>query len=475
MPKSKIFFYFCISFIIGIFIASFLVINFSFILIGFGALIILAINKRTRLAGGFLFLFLLGTLRCGEAFKVSKENVQKLADGHSHIIRGIVIDEPDDRLAYTNLTVKPDYFDGKILIRTEKYAGYKYGDEIIAEGKIEIAAEDDDFSWKGYLLGRGIYAVMLRSEISIANSNRGNAIYAGILSAKQYIKKKIEQSAPGNGADFLLALILGYKSNISEYWQNIFSKTGTSHIISISGLHISIISGMFMLALLEAGISRKKAFWIIAVFLAAYVILTGMSASAMRAGIMGFIALFAVKVGRLSNPKNILVMAGALMLALNPFLLRYDAGFQLSFLSIIGIFYFWPVLEKRTEKWPNPLKLKSALNLSLSAQIITLPLVIYHFKIISLIAPLANLIIVPLIPLIFLIAAIPLSMIFWHPAYLKILFLPYKELSGFILWALEGFSNVPAINISINRAILISLYGLLFFLSRLALRQNTEK
>lgn len=462
MSKSKIFFFSCLYFIVGIFAASFLTVGFSLVLLGAAAAIILFIDKKTRLAGGFLVLFLLGILRCSSAFRISNNSAQNLADEKMHIIRGVIVEEPDERLTYTNLTVKPEYLDGKILIRTEKYAGYKYGDEIIAEGKIEIAKEDDEFSWRGYLMRYGIQAVMFRPDISLESSGNGSGLYAAILSAKQYLKRKIEQSLAGIRADFLLALILGYKSNISEYWKNIFSATGTSHIISISGLHISIIAGMVMLALLEAGINRKKAFWIVSAFLAGYIILIGMSASALRAGVMGFLALLAVRVGRLSAPRNALAFAGAFMLALNPLLLRYDAGFQLSFLSIIGIFYVWPILENWTEKWPNLFKLKSALNLSLSAQIITLPLVIYHFGIVSLIAPLANLIIVPLIPLILFLLAIPLALIFFSPAVLKILFLPYKELSGFVLGMLEGFNKIPAISISIGPIWIFAIYTLIF-------------
>lgn len=451
MSNSKIFFYFCLSFIIGIAILSFLIIKFWIILLVLAALIILLISKRTRLTGVFLFAILIGILRCGAAFKFGKGDIVYLAGDKSRIVKGIVIEEPDERLNYTNIVLKPDYYGGRILIRTEKYPEYKYGDRIAAEGKIEIPREDDEFSWRGYLLRYGIQAAMFNPEISIQTGESGGGkIYSSILSLKQYLRDRINKAVSGAEADFLSALLLGYKRNLSQFWKDVFSKTGTSHIISISGMHISIISGMLLVFLLGIGFSRRLAFWILSAGILAYAALVGFSASVIRAGIMGFLVLLALRVGRVSSAKNAIAFAAAAMLLANPLLLKYDAGFQLSFMSVIGIFYLWPIIENWTKNFPNPKKIKSVFTLSLAAQIITLPIVVYNFKSVSLIAPIANFFIVPAIPVIMLLASVPLALSFFPAGILRILFLPYKEFSDFVLWILEIFSKVPVWEVSIN-------------------------
>ena len=474
MPKSKIFFYCCLSFVAGIFTASFLLISLRVIIAGVAIAAILMIDKKTLLAGGFLLLFLFGILRCNAGFRIGENSIAGIADGNTHIIKGIVAKEPDERLKYINLTVRPKYLNGLILVRTEKYSGFHYGDEIIIDGKLEIPKEGDDFSWRGYLMRYGIQAVALNPKISLVSLKNGNWAYSFILLIKQYFRKKIKQFVPGAKADFLSALLLGYKGNISQYWKDVFSKTGTSHIISISGLHISIIAGAILFLLLGVGISRNTAFWAVLSGIAGYAVLAGMTASVIRASIMGFLVLLAIKAGRISKPRNALVFAAAVMLIFNPLLLRYDAGFQLSFLSVAGIFYLQPILERWTGKIPNPLKLRSVFNLSLSAQIAALPLVIYYFKLVSLIAPVANLMVVMLIPFIFMIGLVPLALAFLPRMFCSVLFLPYKEVSGFVLRMLEWMAKAPIIKITINAAALSIIYIAMFAVILIANRKGAD-
>ncbi len=101
------------------------------------------------------------------------------------------------------------------------------------------------------------------------------------------------------------------------------------------------------------------------------------------------------------SARNI-VFAAAIMLAANPLLLRYDIGFQLSFLAVLGILYLTPLFEKLLKIIPqeNLLNLRSILAMTFSAQILTLPVLVYNFGYVSKVAPLTNVLIVPLLPLI---------------------------------------------------------------------------
>lgn len=441
--NSKIFFLSLFAFIGGIGISSFLLVE-NWLLAVFtaalaaGMAVLFIAGERFFCSLVFISLFLiLGIMRCSLEFSGYKNGILDLCGGKARQLEGMVVKEPEEKFDCANLTVKVENFKGNLLIKTDLYPEYKYGDKITIKGKLRIPESSDDFSWKEYLFRYDIWAESYYPEIRIISNSQGSKMYGAIISARKYFYRKIRKSISGIESEFLSALILGYKGGISKYWKNVFSKTGTSHIIAISGLHISIISAMMLFALLWIGISRKKAFWIISASLIFYIILIGCSASAVRAGIMGFLVLFAACSGRLSSPRNLLALAAAAMLAANPFLLRYDAGFQLSFLSVAGILYLWPIFERWTEKFPNPFKIKSAFNLSLSAQIATAPLAAYYFKSLSLISPFANLAIVPLIPIIVILSAAPLVLIFLPVNFLRFLFLPAKALINFILSVLK--------------------------------------
>jgi competence protein ComEC len=86
------------------------------------------------------------------------------------------------------------------------------------------------------------------------------------------------------------------------------------------------------------------------------------------------------------------------MLVINPKILFWDVGFQLSFLATVGIVYFVPLLEEAMEKWPNPWELRSIVTVTLAACLVTLPLILFQFGRLSVIAPLANILILPFVP-----------------------------------------------------------------------------
>jgi competence protein ComEC len=138
--------------------------------------------------------------------------------------------------------------------------------------------------------------------------------------------------------------------------------------------------------MLAIGLSRKQAFYLAVLLLVIFIILVGVPASAMRAGLMGFFVLWALKLGRLNKITNAIILAGAIMLLINPKLLRYDIGFQLSFLAILGLIYFYPLINDWMIKIKMP-KLKGGreiFSMTIAAQVFTLPITAYNFSTVSL-------------------------------------------------------------------------------------------
>lgn len=357
---------------------------------------------------------------------------------------GKIIKEPDIKSDSAKLTVLTDKY--KILVTVPNYPEYFYGDVLKIIGKVQFPQEFDTFNYKNYLAKDGIYYVSYYSKIEILQRNRGSKIFSTILNFKNNIVHKIETIMPFPEVSILEGIILGNKQIFSEEIKNNLSITGTSHITAISGMNIVIISEILMFILIAMGLWRKQAFYFILILIFLFIVMVGAPASAVRAGIMGMILLYAQKIGRLSNATRIMIFAGAIMLVFNPFLLRYDIGFQLSFIAVIGLIYIKPIFDALLEKFKKQEQLSALLQIvttTIAAQIAVLPILIYNFGKISFISPVTNILIVPFITLLtiigmFFIGGVMVSMflgrILLWPAYLG---------SAYVLRIIDWFAKIP--------------------------------
>jgi len=169
--------------------------------------------------------------------------------------------------------------------------------------------------------------------------------------------------------------------------------------------------------------------------------------------------LLAQKSGRLRSSDRAVVFAATIMLLINPFLLKSDVGFQLSFIATLSIIYLKPILDDKTNKLPNPYQIKDILTMTLAAQLGTLPILIFHFGRLSLISPLANLLIVPLLPVI-MISGIVLSFtgLIWL-SLAKIIAWPVWFLLTYVVKVVDYLSAVPLAAYEFKSASWIFLIG----------------
>jgi len=169
----------------------------------------------------------------------------------------------------------------------------------------------------------------------------------------------------------------------------------------------------------------------------------GAPASAVRAGIMAGLLLLAQRLGRLRSADRAIVYTATAMLIANPLLLKADVGFQLSFMATLSIIYLKPILDEKTINWFNPMRLKDILTMTIAAQLGVLPLLIFYFGRLSLISPLANLLIVPFLPLIMISGIIlSLSGLIWL-SLAKIIAWPVWFLLTYVLKVIEYLSSFP--------------------------------
>lgn len=457
MTASKIFLYFCLAFVGGIFLNSFIKIP-QLIMLGLlilGLILISVFWKYKKLAViGFSILFLvLGIWKHQQAeIQISKSKLQIYNDKNETItLIGIVSDEPDIREKSIKLTVNIKNISGKVLVTTWRYPEYKYGDKLKIVGNLKTPSEDiNGFNYKDYLLKDGIFSVIDWPKIELIAKDQGNILYKYLFSFKNKLKESLNQSLSPPQSGILEALFFGDEENISKEWKDKLNLTGTRHITAVSGMNITIISALIFNFLLFCGLWRHQAFYLSVILIILYILMIGFPASAVRAGVMGLLFLTAQHFGRMSTASRAIVFASTFMLLLNPLLLKLDVGFQLSFLATMGLIYLQPFFLNLFKKIPNSIQLRYTLAATLAAQIFTLPILVYNFGRVPITSPLTNILIVPLLPLITILGFIfsflgifiqSLGLIFSWPVWL---------LLTYIVEVINFFTKIPFASVVIT-------------------------
>ncbi len=219
---------------------------------------------------------------------------------------------------------------------------------------------------------------------------------------KQLFIRGLHNTLPDESVAFMSGILIGSRSALPKAYTDILLALGLSHIVAVSGYNLTILIGF-----LNKRLSKNwrwgglvTSLWIVLGF----VIISGGSASILRAGIMSSIFLIAIYYGRRLNLVVCLSIAAVMMVAVQPQSILSDVGWQLSFLSLFGITVLAPKISKILPSKPS--LLNDILSVTLAAQIATAGLVIYKFGQISLLAPLSNLIVIPLIPFLMLLGSI---------------------------------------------------------------------
>jgi len=479
MTYSRLFLFLCVAFLIGVGASSFLPI-FNYFLYLFVAIFIslFIVRKKTKFIVFFLCLmvFVFGVWRY-QSFKLKTENNQLVEYVNQEVsFIGIVGERPEPGQSTTKLEVNIKDLNSKVLITTWKYPEYCYGDRLKIKGVLESPTPFNGFDYKSYLAKDGIYAIMYQPQIELIEKNRGSFIKEKLIFFKEKLKNSINLIMPAPQSGLLEALFFGDEENIPKEWIDKFNNTGTRHITAVSGMNITIISVLVLNLFLFLGFWRKQAFYFSIIFIIFYVSIIGAPSSGVRAGIMGILFLLAQYFGRDSDGSRIIILSAVMMLLFNPLLLTLDVGFQLSFLAILGLVYLQPIFSDWLEKVPNVLEMRYTLSATLAAQCFTLPILIYNFGRISLISPLVNLFIVPLITMVTILGFI-LSFIGLISTFLGIAFsFPVWLILTYIFKIVDIFSNISFANIILeNVSFVWVVISYIFFGLLIWRRQEVQK
>ncbi len=299
----------------------------------------------------------------------------------------------------------------KFQVRESEGREYSYGDMVVVKGKLEKPESFETstggmFDYPNFLKKDGILGIVKATNIAVTEKNKGNPILRTLLRFENNLENVLKTLLPGMNGSLSSGVLLGDKQ-ITKENRDEFITTGTTHIIALSGYNVSIVANFFKDLFSFLPLSGALAMGGLAIVL--FVVMTGLQSSAVRAGIMGCIVLFAKAKGRQANIGLVLMLAAFVMTAINPYTLYYDVSSQLSFLATVGIIYFAPTVAHWFTWLPEKkfgLPWREIAAGTIGTQMFVLPYILYKTGVLSIISPITNIAVLPFMPYLMAFAAV---------------------------------------------------------------------
>jgi len=445
----------------------------AFGLIPFALIPFLGGSRKTLIVAGLILLALLGGgLRFPSSLPPADEHSLRFYNDTGIVeIQGMVTEEPDIHDRYCLLTFsaneiivggKRKEVSGTALIRVPRYPAYRYGDVLDVSGQLETPSQSGDFDYKAYLERQGIYSVIYYPVVEILDRGQGFKPLQWIYSLRERLSASLATALPEPQGSLAQAILLGLRGNVPDSLHEAFSRTGTAHLLAISGLHMSVIIAILLsLGVVIFGRQRSLYIWLALALTWLYTLLAGMHPPVVRAAIMGSLFLVAEYLGRQRSAIIALAFAAAVMVGIQPQLL-WTVSFQLSFLAMAGLILLYPYFQAWGRQGTARMfgdrealvttggMISDLFAVSLAATAAVAPLIAYNFGIVSLVGLPATFLSLPSLPFIIvtsglvafvgLFASIAAQILGW----LAWLFLSYLAV------LVQGFDALPHASLELS-------------------------
>ncbi|HEY8685058.1 MAG TPA: ComEC/Rec2 family competence protein [Chloroflexota bacterium] len=452
----------------------------AFALSGVALLSALA-TRRTRFGWYLLLVSVLfvGCARAPHGGGAGSTGDLNYYNGRYLTVLGQVAAEPDVRDTGANYVVSartvtltnraPVSVSGRLELHTSLGQRFEYGDDVQLTGLLQTPLNTPALPYRDILLGKGIASLMSFPR-AIDTGPASSGFLGWIVPFRQQLEAGINRSLPEPEAALLIAITLGAHSASLGTLVPVLVSTGLIHLIAISGIKVAMVAGTVwaLFSALRRRILTLTASLVVILF---YVLLTGATASGERSALMWALVFTASYLGRGTVALVSLAFAAATMVAFDP-MLPWDVGFQLSTVGTFAIVTMSGPFLRLFRFVPSPFR--EALGVTLAAQLGTVPIVAGGFHSISLIGPVANALVLPLLPLTILlgfllglcsnlsIVATPLAVMAYAVTHAIVML--SRALAGFSSAALPVSSPTPALAIGYYTV----LAGLAWFLLRRA-------
>jgi competence protein ComEC len=408
---------------------------------------------------------------------------------HKVSYQGIVVSDPDrrDTDQLVDVRVSSFYFaqdkqsgaTTKILAIAPLYPEVEVGEHVTLSGTLAVpqpfaSQGGRTFNYEKYLEKDGVRFEIEHAYLDELAPPRWYSPSAFFASSKHLFLNGIDTALPEPDASLAAGLAIGGKSGLGTALEQSFILSGLVQLVVLSGYNVMIVAEGVMLLLGAFKLSRKYSAIAGAIAVVLFVLIAGLSSTALRAALMALIALYARATGRSYAASRSLLVVIFLLLLWNPLLLAYDPGFDLSVAATAGLIWLAPIIEVKfacikSDFW------RIGIATTLAAQVAVLPLLLYDTGNLSLVAIPANLLVMPIVPLAMAASAIaalagtvlgPFAFIIGAPAYLA---------TSYIIWIARTASSLPLAAFTIpafSFYLVLSAYALLAYIA-LANRSST--
>ncbi|MCJ7523232.1 MAG: ComEC family competence protein, partial [Dehalococcoidia bacterium] len=433
--------------------------------VGGAALIAILLRRRRALLFVLcLSVLLLGLFRFDTTVTSVNESALRFYNDKGAVqVRGVVVSDPETannrtalRLDAGEIMVGGEWteVEGTVLVYTPELVSpdslppgisrdpprYLYGDLLQLKGEMETPPEFEDFDWRDYLARQGIRSLIFYPDyVELLEGGHGFGPWQWIYRAREPLSTSLEGALHEPQASLAQALLLGERGAVPDDLKTSLSRSGTAHILAISGLHIFIVCGiMFSLAVAVFGRRRPFYLWLPLLATWGYALLSGMQISTVRAAIMISLWLVAYCIGRPRSALPWLLFAAAVMMGIHPSITG-DVSFQLSFAAMAGLLLLTPhlqswgrkVLRIKEGRRRAPGFIVDSLAITLGAYLAIMPVIAYYFHQVSLVTLPANLFALPALPLAIGFAALA--------AVAGLFAAPLAQVLGWVDWLFLGY------------------------------------
>ena len=347
--------------------------------------------------------------------------------GENLEIVGTIISNPIDKQYKNQYILKVEEINGnkkykntnlQLNVKKEKET-LNYGDEIIVKGNFEEAStarNEGGFDYKQYLKSKNIYGIITVDKKDIETINKNNVGIIDLIANKfrNSMKGKIGENLPNETSELLSGMLIGEKSNLQKEIQEDFRDSSLSHVLAISGMHVSYVMLGVTFVISKIKFSKKMSKIVTILILLFFIILTGKTASVTRACFMSSYIILASLLHKKAHVLGSISISLLIILIINPYFIL-DIGLQLSYGGTIGIVLIYPILKKYKKKKEDKCskfkkiiykikdKIIDTILITISANLVIFPIVLFHYNTMSFTFIISNLLISPIIGIIIIL------------------------------------------------------------------------
>jgi competence protein ComEC len=325
---------------------------------------------------------------------------------------------------------------GNLMVRWRGPTLAGFGQQVQATGRLMLPRDLPAFDRRAYLAQRQVYLELQSTTFDVLADGSWPAALPAWLRARY--TSALDQALPSPHASVLLGVVLGIRQGIPPALQNALIATGLVHLLVLSGLKVAIFARLVQAALQP--VLGRLAAWPAVALIAIYAMVGGATPAAVRAAAMGGLTIAASHLGRPSHVWTSLALTAAAMLGWHPEL-AWDVGFQLSFAGTAAIILLTPAIEARLRFLPKVLREPFAV--TCAAQVGTLPMMATDFHVLSPVAPLANALVIPILPAL-VSAGLLLGALSFLPALAQAAAIPVAGLLAYLEQVAYVLARVPA-------------------------------